>query len=276
MENSKKILNTSQHPVNPSGWKRVQYSFQLLEEARADTDTVLKELGSQLGGLSEAEADSRLKQVGTNEIAREKRQSALMRLLSNIGNPLVLLLLALGVLSYLTGDLRAMVVIFVMVILGVVLRFFQEMRADNAAEKLKAMVSNTATLVRGGKEEVIHVIRTNKIPFIQSRASWPLILTSVIIDAVGAWLTVSPLANTLGFVPLPPRYWLFLAILLPGYAILTQVVKVWSGKSIPGGSIITSRKGEKHHEKNDVCFGADSNCGLFAYYQHQPVRIRDG
>lgn len=44
-----------------------------------------------------------------------------------------------------------------MVVLGLVLRFFQEMRADNAAEKLQAMVSNTATLVRGGKELVIAV-----------------------------------------------------------------------------------------------------------------------
>jgi Mg2+-importing ATPase len=96
-----------------------------------------------------------LKQVGPNEIAREKHQSALTRLLSNLMNPLVLLLMALGVLSYLTGDLRATVVIFVMVVLGVVLRFFQEMRADHAAEKLQAMVSNTATLVRGGKEEEV-------------------------------------------------------------------------------------------------------------------------
>ncbi len=152
MENLKKTLKASQHPASPGGGKRTPYSVQLLEKARADTDTVLKELESQLDGLSEAEADSRLEQVGTNEIAREKRQSALMRLLSNIRNPLVLLLMALGVLSYLTGDLRAMAVIFVMVILGVVLRFFQEMRADNAAEKLKAMVSNTATLVRDGKE----------------------------------------------------------------------------------------------------------------------------
>jgi Mg2+-importing ATPase len=70
-----------------------------LETARADSDTVLKELGCQLGGLSEAEADSRLKQFGTNEIAREKRQSAAMRLLGNIKNPLVLLLLALGTVS---------------------------------------------------------------------------------------------------------------------------------------------------------------------------------
>jgi Mg2+-importing ATPase len=74
---------------------------------------------------------------------------------------------------------------------------------------------------------IIHVIRTNKIPFIQSRASWPLILTSIIIVAAGAWLTVSPLAATLGFVPLPPLFWLYLAIMLLGYALLTQVVKTW-------------------------------------------------
>jgi Mg2+-importing ATPase len=74
---------------------------------------------------------------------------------------------------------------------------------------------------------IIHVIRTNKIPFIQSWASWPLILTSVIIVAAGAWLTVSPLATTLGFVPLPPLFWLYLALMLLGYALLTQVVKTW-------------------------------------------------
>jgi Mg2+-importing ATPase len=74
---------------------------------------------------------------------------------------------------------------------------------------------------------IIHIIRTNKIPFIQSRASLPLILTSIIIVAVGALLTVSPLANTLGFVPLPPLYWLYLAIMMLGYALLTQVVKSW-------------------------------------------------
>ena len=152
MEISRKTLNASQRPGYHPGENGAHSSVELLAKARSDADTVLKELGSQPRGLSESEADSRLKQFGTNEIAREKRQSALMRLLSNIKNPLVLLLLALGVLSYLTGDLRAMVVIFVMVVLGVVLRFYQEMRADNAAEKLKAMVSNTATLVRDGKE----------------------------------------------------------------------------------------------------------------------------
>src|ERR1035437_1980786 len=74
---------------------------------------------------------------------------------------------------------------------------------------------------------IVHVIRTSKIPFIQRRASWPLIVTSLIIVVAGAWLTVTPLATTLGFVPLPPRYWLFLAVMLLGYAVLTQVVKTW-------------------------------------------------
>ena len=144
--------SAAQRPGDVTGVNGAHVSDQLLEKARADTEAVLRELDSRLDGLSRAEAGRRLKQFGLNEIAREKRQSAVMRLLGNVKNPLVLLLTALGVLSFLTGDLRATVVIFVMVVLGVVLRFVQEMRADNAAERLKAMVSNTATLVRDGKE----------------------------------------------------------------------------------------------------------------------------
>ena len=145
-------MSPAQRPGHFTGESVAHVSDELLENARANIETVLREVESRLDGLSQAEADSRLKQYGLNEIAREKRQSALTRLLSNVKNPLVLLLTALGVLSFLTGDVRATVVIFVMVILGVVLRFYQEIRADNAAEKLKAMVSNTATLVRDGKE----------------------------------------------------------------------------------------------------------------------------
>jgi Mg2+-importing ATPase len=132
----KTTLEKSQRPVNSPGVNSTHSSDQLLEKAHTDTATVLKELKTQTGGLSTAEAYSRSKQYGLNEIAREKRQSALMRLLVNFKNPLVILLLVLGLVSFLTGDLRAMVVIFVRVLLGVVLRFFQELRADDAAEKL--------------------------------------------------------------------------------------------------------------------------------------------
>ena len=143
--------NPPKLPGDPIAGIRPHFSSQLLEKARAENAAILAELGSRMDGLTEAEVGIRWKQFGSNEIAREKGRSAWMRLLDNVRNPLVLLLVALGVLSYLTGDLRATVVIFVMVLLGVVLRFFQEMRADDAAAKLKAMVSNTATVVRNGK-----------------------------------------------------------------------------------------------------------------------------
>jgi P-type Mg2+ transporter len=74
---------------------------------------------------------------------------------------------------------------------------------------------------------IIHVIRTNKIPFLQSRASWPLIVTSAAIMLVGAWLPVSPMGLWLGFVPLPALYWPLLLATLVSYVALTQLVKMW-------------------------------------------------
>jgi Mg2+-importing ATPase len=74
---------------------------------------------------------------------------------------------------------------------------------------------------------IIHVIRTNLIPFIQSRASWQLTLTTVIIMAFGAYLPYSALAPSLGFVPLPSLFWPLLLLTLLCYVGLTQVIKTW-------------------------------------------------
>jgi P-type Mg2+ transporter len=74
---------------------------------------------------------------------------------------------------------------------------------------------------------IIHVIRTNKIPFIQSRPSWPLIVTTVLVMAVGMILPFSPLAKPLGFEQLPPLYWPLLAATLLCYITVTQFVKSW-------------------------------------------------
>ena len=74
---------------------------------------------------------------------------------------------------------------------------------------------------------IIHVIRTNKIPFIQSRASVPLTLTTLSIMAFGTWLPYSPMASSLGFAQLPPMYWPILMLTLLAYVGLTQMTKVW-------------------------------------------------
>jgi Mg2+-importing ATPase len=74
---------------------------------------------------------------------------------------------------------------------------------------------------------IIHVIRTNKIPFLQSRASWPVIVTTTVIMMIGVWLPISPIAPALGFKTLPSLYWPLLALTLLCYVFLTQGVKVW-------------------------------------------------
>jgi Mg2+-importing ATPase len=74
---------------------------------------------------------------------------------------------------------------------------------------------------------IIHVIRTNLIPFVQSRASWQLTMTTILIMGIGAYLPYSPLATPLGFVPLPPLYWAILLATLLCYVGLTQVIKTW-------------------------------------------------
>jgi Mg2+-importing ATPase len=74
---------------------------------------------------------------------------------------------------------------------------------------------------------IIHVIRTNKIPFIQSRASGPLIATSLAVMAFGMCLPYSPLAGSLGLTHLPGLYWPILVLTLLSYMCLTQLIKVW-------------------------------------------------
>jgi Mg2+-importing ATPase len=72
---------------------------------------------------------------------------------------------------------------------------------------------------------IIHIIRTNRIPFIQSRASWPVIMTTACIMVIGMWLPSSPLGPPLGLTPLPLLYWPLLAVTLTCYVLLTQGVK---------------------------------------------------
>ncbi len=74
---------------------------------------------------------------------------------------------------------------------------------------------------------IIHVIRTNKVPFLQSRASLPLTLTTLSVMALGMWLPYSPVASALGFTALLVLYWPILLATLFGYMGVTQLTKVW-------------------------------------------------
>jgi len=74
---------------------------------------------------------------------------------------------------------------------------------------------------------IVHMIRTRKIPFIQSRASLPVTLSTLIVMAIGVALPFSSIGAKVGLVPLPLHYFPWLAATLLCYCILTQIIKQW-------------------------------------------------
>jgi Mg2+-importing ATPase len=126
----------------------IRVSPAVINAAGKNGEDVLRDCATSLKGLAQAEADTRARTAGSNEIAREQKQDWPVRVLKIVRNPLVILLTTLSAISFLTGDPRAGSVMAVMVGLSVGLRFWQEARADKAAEKLKAMIHVTATVVR--------------------------------------------------------------------------------------------------------------------------------
>ena len=130
--------------------QNIRVSPAVLDAARKDGEALLRDLRTSAAGLAQVEAEERALTTGPNEVAQEKKQGWPIRLLKIIRNPLVILLTILSAISFLTGDPRAGFVMAGMVVLSVGLRFWQEARADAAAEKLKAMIHVTATVVRDG------------------------------------------------------------------------------------------------------------------------------
>jgi Mg2+-importing ATPase len=135
--------------------KSIRFSAILAEAASLEMGAVFSRLKTGPEGLSEDEAASRLAEVGPNVVAVSKHRGWPWRLLTAMRNPLVILLTVLATISFATDDVNGGTVMTLMVILGVLLRFVQETRADAAAEKLKAMINVTATVVRAGREEEI-------------------------------------------------------------------------------------------------------------------------
>ena len=139
-------------PPSPTNAKteNIHVSPAVLDAARKDGEVLLRDLRTSLGGLTQADAEERARTTGPNEVAQERKQGWPVRLLKIIRNPLVILLTTLSAISFATGDARAGSVMAIMVALSVGLRFWQEARADAAAEKLKAMIHVTATAIRDG------------------------------------------------------------------------------------------------------------------------------
>jgi len=118
-------------------------------------EELLPRLNSSLDGLSSDEVKRRLEVFGYNELVRKKKRAAIIDFLSHFKSPLIIILLVAGLISGFFGEVVNAAIIFIIITLSVVLDFYQESKADRAAEMLKRKVATTATVLRdGAKREV--------------------------------------------------------------------------------------------------------------------------
>jgi len=121
---------------------------ELFALSRLSAQDCCQRVESSTGGLEAEEARRRLKSHGLNLVARERKPSILQEIWSRARNPLNALLLTLAGVSYFLGDIRAAIVIALMVLLAIGTAFLQEHRSNEAAARLRAMVKTTASVRR--------------------------------------------------------------------------------------------------------------------------------
>ncbi|MCD0476355.1 magnesium-translocating P-type ATPase [Flavobacterium sp. EDS] len=138
---------------------------KLRNASRNDHNFVYAMLESSEIGLTKLTSDERLKKFGLNEVQHDKAPSWLSQLIKAFINPFIFILLVIAIISFIVdiwmaepgeSDYKTVIMVAGMVIFSALLRFFQEYRSNQAAEKLKSMVKTTATVLRKfiGKREI--------------------------------------------------------------------------------------------------------------------------
>lgn len=125
-------------------------------------EEVLQTLGVGLGGLTSTEAKERLKKYGPNKLKEGEKPSLLQRFLSQLKDPMLIILLIAAGVSALTGMLAGenewaeVIIILIVVLLNAVLGVIQESKAEAAIEALQTMTAATCKVIRDGKQVVLH------------------------------------------------------------------------------------------------------------------------
>ncbi|CAA9194436.1 Magnesium-transporting ATPase, P-type 1 [Flavobacterium bizetiae] len=140
-------------------------STKLRNASRSDSNFVYAMLESSEAGISMPTSNERIKKYGPNEVQHDKAPSWLKQLFKAFINPFIFILLVIAIISFVVdvwlaapreADYKTIIMVAVMVLFSALLRFFQEFRSNQAADKLKSMVKTTATVLRKfmGKKEI--------------------------------------------------------------------------------------------------------------------------
>lgn len=115
-----------------------------------DAEAVLRQLAATRNGLEPAEAARRLQRYGPNALPSPARTPGWRRLLRQFNDPLILFLLAAGVVAFALGHRVDAAVIVAVVAINAIVGFVQEGRAEQALSALRSMLAPSARVLRGG------------------------------------------------------------------------------------------------------------------------------
>ena len=121
-----------------------------MEYFRKSSQEVLKELKTKMNGLSKEEVKTRRERYGKNALAEEKKKGVIQVFLEQFKDLLVIILIAAGIISLVSGQAESTLVIFAVIILNAVLGTFQHFKAEKSLEGLKKLSAPSAKVIRDG------------------------------------------------------------------------------------------------------------------------------
>ena len=136
----------------PTDWS----SLGLAPAASLSVDNVLARMGTTEGGLSLGEVGVRLERIGPNAL-RSHGARPLAVLVRQLRNPMLILLVAAALTSFVVGERTSAVIILAIICMSVGLGFFNEYRSELAVEALHSQLRHTALAVRDGEPVAVDV-----------------------------------------------------------------------------------------------------------------------
>ena len=118
-------------------------------------EEIYQQLNTSVWGLTQHEANKRLKEEGYNELQEKKKPPVWLLFLSQFKDFMIVVLMAAAVLSGIMGDITDTIIILVIVFLNAIIGFVQEFRSEKALEALKKMTVTQTQVIRDGQTNVI-------------------------------------------------------------------------------------------------------------------------
>jgi Mg2+-importing ATPase len=132
-------------------------NLRYFEYAKTDIGSILKELKSSEDGLSDAEALARAREHGYNDPIKRDKRPPIVQLLLKFTNPLIIVLLFIGIFTLLYAEMFSAIFIFAMILISIGIEFSQEYRSNKDIERLIEMVRVKITVIRDGRKKDVNI-----------------------------------------------------------------------------------------------------------------------